>query len=484
MASIDEIIERLGGPAAVQILLGVGPSAVSNYRIRGAFPEYARVKIWQALKARGVQVDPETLDIIGRPATVSSDGNTPPAMPSPKQPSILLIISGGIAAYKSLELIRRMKDKGWQVRVILTKGGAHFVTPLSVSALSGEKTYSDLFSLTDEAEMGHIRLARDADLVVVAPASANILARIAHGMTDDLATTALLATGAPVLIAPAMNPFMWANPATQANMKLLQSRGMAFIGPDSGDMACGEDGAGRLSDPMAILAAAETMLPGNGRLDGQHILVTSGPTHEPIDGVRYIANRSSGKQGHAIAGALARHGARVTLVTGPVTTPPPHGVQVVAVETAKDMLTASLAAMPCDVAICAAAVADWSVDNVDSHKIKKVEGQLPSLSLTENPDILATISAHTQRPGLVIGFAAETQNVIAYAQEKRKRKGCDWILANDVSADQPVFNADDNQVHFITETGTSSWPRMSKHDVAETLCQHIIETIAHKASVR
>ena len=319
MASIDEIIDRLGGPTAVQILLGVGPSAVSNYRIRGAFPEYARIKIWQALKARGVQVDPETLDIIGGTPAVSSQDSTQKITPAPKQPSILLIISGGIAAYKSLELIRRMKDKNWHVRVILTKGGSQFVTPLSVSALSGEKTYSDLFSLTDEAEMGHIRLARDADLVVVAPASANILARIAHGMTDDLATTAILATDAPVLIAPAMNPFMWANPATQANVKTLQSRGMAFIGPDSGDMACGEDGAGRLSDPMAILSSAEKMLPGKGQLDGRHILVTSGPTHEPIDGVRYIANRSSGKQGHAIAAALARHGARVTLVTGPVT---------------------------------------------------------------------------------------------------------------------------------------------------------------------
>ena len=473
MSSIDEIIEKLGGPSAVQILLGVGPSAVSNYRLRGAFPEYARVKIWQALKARGLHVDPETLEIIGAAPTTAP--NLAAVAPPQKPPSILLIIAGGIAAYKCLELIRRMKDKGWHVRVILTKGGAEFVTPLSVSALSGEKTYTELFSLTDEAEMGHIRLARDADLVVVAPASANIMARIAHGMTDDLATTAILATGAPILIAPAMNPFMWANPATQANQRMLQSRGMAFVGPDSGDMACGEDGAGRLSDPMAILEAAENMLPGRGQLAGKQVLVTSGPTHEPIDGVRYIANRSSGKQGHAIAGALARHGAQVTLISGPVSTPPPRGVRVIAVETAQEMLTASLSVLPCDIAICAAAVADWSVDNAGGHKLKKTDGQPPQLTFKENPDILATLSSHNQRPKLMIGFAAETQNVVEYAHQKRTRKGCDWILANDVGSDQPVFGADDNLIHFITAQGATSWPRMSKHDVAETLCQHIIK---------
>ncbi len=481
MSTIDDIIDKLGGAAAVQILLGVGPSAVSNYRIRGAFPEYARVKIWQALKARGVQVNPETLDIIGAAPPDNSPASTTGVSPSftdlPKKPSILLIISGGIAAYKSLELIRRMKDKGWHVRVILTKGGQEFITPLSVSALSGEKVYTDLFSLTDEAEMGHIRLSRDADLVVVAPASANIMARIAYGMTDDLATTAILATDAPILIAPAMNPFMWANPATQANTRLLQSRGISMIGPDSGDMACGEDGAGRLSDPMAILAAAEQLLPGNGALNGKHVLITSGPTHEPIDGVRYIANRSSGKQGHAIAGALAKHGAIVTLITGPVNTPTPHGVRVVAVETAKDMLEASLAVLPCDIAICAAAVADWSVDHANEQKLKKNDGQAPTLNLSENPDILATISAHQMRPSLVIGFAAETDNVISYAQEKRKRKGCDWILANDVGGEQPVFGADDNQIYFVTANATTPWPRMTKHDVADKLSHEIINAI-------
>ena len=475
MSSIDEIIEKLGGPSALQILLGVGPSAVSNYRLRGSFPEYARVKIWQALKARGLQVDPETLDIIGA-STALPETSGISTLPKPA-PSILLIISGGIAAYKCLELIRRMKDKGWHTRVILTKGGQQFVTPLSVSALSGEKVYTDLFSLTDEAEMGHIRLARDADLVIVAPASANIMARIAHGMTDDLATTALLATDAPVLIAPAMNPFMWANPATQANRAILQSRGFRFIGPDSGDMACGEDGAGRLSDPSEILNVAETMLPGNGLLEGKRALVTSGPTHEPIDGVRYIANRSSGKQGHAIAEALARHGAKVTLVSGPVSMPPPPNVQLIAVETAKDMLDASMTALPCDIAICAAAVADWSVKNAGHQKMKKSNRLSPTLNLSENPDILATISSHTMRPRLVVGFAAETDNVVTYAQEKRLRKKCDWILANDVGTDTPVFGADDNLVHFITSHQTSTWPRMSKNDVAVKLCQEIIAAL-------
>ena len=476
MTPIDEIIEKLGGAAALQILLGVGPSAVSNYRLRGAFPEYARVKIWQALKARGLQVDPETLEIIGATTKVSPVDNLA-IEPLVKAPSILLIISGGIAAYKALELIRRMKDKGWQVRVILTKGAQQFVTPLSVSALSGEKVYSDLFSLTDEAEMGHIRLARDADLIIVAPASANILARIAHGMTDDLATTALLATDASVLIAPAMNPFMWANQATQRNAEILQSRGFSIIGPDSGDMACGEDGAGRLSEPMDIINAAEQMLPGNRFLEGKKALVTSGPTHEPIDGVRFIANRSSGKQGHAIATALAKYGADVTLVSGPVITPPPPNIKVIPVETANEMLSASISLLPCDIAICAAAVADWSVDTNTQHKIKKVKGEVPSIQLKENPDILATISKHQLRPQLVIGFAAETQNVVAYAKEKQLRKQCDWILANDVGSDIPVFGSDQNKIHFITKEKDIAWPRMSKNEVADKLCQEIISAI-------
>jgi len=479
---IDRIIDALGGASQVQILLGVGPSAVSNYRVRGSFPEYARVKIWQALKAKGIHVDPETLNMTDtspetRGASHSSPGNIVSGQIL-SRPSILLIISGGIAAYKALELIRRMRDRNWEVRCILTRGGAEFITPLSVSALSGEKTYTDLFSLTDEAEMGHIRLARDADVVVVAPATAHFLSRIAHGMADDLATTAVLATGAPILLAPAMNPFMWANPATQANCSILRARGMRFCGPDSGDMACGEEGAGRLVEPDEILKAAEIMLPGRGRLAGRRALVTSGPTHEPIDGVRYIANHSSGKQGHAIAAALAREGARVTLVTGPVKESPPLGVQTVAITTAKDMLAAALVALPCDIAVCAAAVADWSVDGAGMSKIKKVDGQPPSLIFRENPDILATISQHASRPRLVIGFAAETDQVVDYATAKRARKGCDWILANDVGA-ATVFGADENEIHFITAEGSTHWPRMSKSDVASHLTEAIIEEFSH-----
>ena len=493
--NIDAIIEQLGGTSQVQILLGVGPSAVSNYRVRGNFPEYARVKVWQALKARGIHVNPETLELIGRPAenTPSTLGTpmsaTMPA-PMPMPPSILLIISGGIAAYKALELIRRMKDKGWHVRVILTKGGAEFITPLSVSALSGEKTYTDLFSLTDEAEMGHITLARSADLLVVAPATAHIIARIAHGMTDDLATTAALASDAPLLIAPAMNPFMWANPATTDNVKLLRARGVRFVGPDSGDMACGEDGPGRLADPMAIIEMAEGILPHHGNnslpLKGKHIVVTSGPTHEAIDGVRYLANKSSGKQGHAIASSLIRHGATVELISGPVQLDPPVGAKVTHVTTAKEMLAASKAALPADVMICAAAVADWAVAGAEGKKsklkkagLKQSGGEGPALSLIENPDILATISTSPNRPRLVVGFAAETENVVGYGDDKRRSKGCDWILANDVGGDAPVFGADDNQVHFITKDGAVAWPRMSKAEVADQLAAAIIKEFAH-----
>ena len=392
---------------------------------------------------------------------------------------ILLIVSGGIAAYKAAVLVRRLKDAGASVVPVLTKGGAQFITPLTLSALAENPVYEDLFSLKDEAEMGHIRLAREADLILVAPASADLIGKMANGLADDLASTTLLAADGPIAIAPSMNPVMWANPATQANNAILKSRGISFVGPDSGDMACGEDGAGRLADPMAIIAAAERMLPGQGKLQGKQVLVTSGPTHEPIDGVRYIANRSSGKQGHAIAAALAREGAKVTLVSGPVTEPPPPSVQVVAVTTAQDMLDASLAALPADIAICAAAVADWAVDGAGASKLKKTDGAPPELQFRENPDILATISTHQQRPKLVVGFAAETDDVIAYAKAKRARKGCDWILANDVGQDQPVFGADENEVHLITASGASHWPRMSKHDIAKYLTDAIIKEITH-----
>lgn len=491
--SIDAIIEALGGATQVQALLGVGPSAVSNYRARGQFPEYARVRVWQALKARGIMVDPETLAFDGQDTPPS--GKVPDAGPDTgpdasmsvisdpsalskltRMPTILLIISGGIAAYKALEIIRRMRDRQWNVRVVMTASAQQFITPLSVSALSGNTTYHELFSLTDEAEMGHIRLAREADVVVVAPATANLMAKMAHGLADDLATTVLLATGAPVLIAPAMNPFMWANPATQTNKTILQQRGIRFVGPASGDTACGEDGAGRLSDPHDIITATEQLLPGKGRLNGMKALVTSGPTHEPIDAVRYIANHSSGKQGHAIAAALAREGAMVTLISGPVDEPPPRRVAVVSVRTAREMETAALAALPSDIAICAAAVGDFSVANESTQKIKKPDdGSAPTLTLRQNPDILATICHHQMRPKLVIGFAAETQHTVDYAMAKRLRKGADWMLANDVGqADAPVFGSDNNLVHLITEMGNEAWPEASKQEIAD----HLIDRIA------
>ncbi|MBV9118769.1 MAG: bifunctional phosphopantothenoylcysteine decarboxylase/phosphopantothenate--cysteine ligase CoaBC, partial [Acetobacteraceae bacterium] len=353
---------------------------------------------------------------------------------------VLLIVSGGIAAYKALELIRLLRGRGCAVTCVLTEAGARFVTPLSLQALSESKVYTELFSLTDESEMGHIQLSRSADLLVVAPASANILARMAAGLADDLASTLLLATDKPVLVAPAMNVRTWSPPATEANMALLSSRGVRVVGPDEGPMACHEFGPGRLAEPPAILAAIEDMLAPEQPLRGRHVLVTSGPTHEPIDPVRYIANRSSGRQGGAIAAALARLGARVTLVSGPVSVTPPAGVALHKVETAEEMLAACLQALPADAAVCAAAVADWRVARQSGSKLKKTEGGAPPiLELVANPDILATLSrAGPRRPRLVVGFAAETDALIANATAKRARKGCDWLLANDVSAESGI----------------------------------------------
>jgi phosphopantothenoylcysteine decarboxylase/phosphopantothenate--cysteine ligase len=383
---------------------------------------------------------------------------------------ILLVISGGIAAYKCLELIRRLRERGASVRCVLTKGGAEFVTPLSLAALSEDKVYSDLFSLTDEAEMGHIRLSRAADLVVVAPATADILAKMAHGRADDLATTLLLATDKEVLAAPAMNVRMWDHPATQANIETLSARGVRFVGPVEGDMACGEYGMGRMAEPEAIRAAIETYFGSDAPLAGRRALVTSGPTHEPIDPVRYIANRSSGKQGHAIAAALARLGADTVLVSGPSSEADPAGVAVVAIESAREMLAACQAALPVDVAVCAAAVSDWRPTDTAEHKMKKNGGGPPGLDLTENPDILATLSkAGNQRPALVIGFAAETEDVVDNARAKLARKGCDWILANDVGPATGTFGGDANSVHLIGAESHQPWPRMSKADVADRL---------------
>jgi phosphopantothenoylcysteine decarboxylase/phosphopantothenate--cysteine ligase len=392
---------------------------------------------------------------------------------------VLLIISGGIAAYKALELIRLLRGRGCGVSCVLTAAGAHFVTPLSLQALSESKVYTDLFSLTDENEMGHIQLSRSADLVVVAPASADILAKMAAGLADDLASTLLLATDKPVLVAPAMNVRMWLHSATQANMALLRSRGTHVVGPDEGAMACNEFGPGRLSEPPAILAAIEALLLPQLPLTGRHVLVTSGPTHEAIDPVRYIANRSSGRQGHSIAAALAALGARVTLISGPVSVPDPAGVTVKHVESAQQMLEACEAALPADAAVFAAAVADWRVARAASGKLKKVAGAAPpALELVPNPDILATIAQPgPQRPRLVIGFAAETDDLMANAQAKRARKNADWIVANDVSPETGIMGGEENVVHLITTEGVQDWPRLAKQEVARRLAERIAATL-------
>jgi phosphopantothenoylcysteine decarboxylase/phosphopantothenate--cysteine ligase len=390
---------------------------------------------------------------------------------------ILLVIGGGIAAYKALELIRRLKERGAAVTPVLTRAGAEFVTPLSVSALAGVRVYQDLFDLTDEAEMGHIQLSRAADLIVVAPATADLMAKMAAGLAGDLAATLLLATDKRVLVAPAMNVRMWEHAATRRNVETLRRDGVLFVGPDEGEMACGEYGPGRMAEPLAIVAAVEAAL-GEGPLRGKRIIVTSGPTHEPIDPVRYIANRSSGAQGTAIGAALAALGAEVVFVTGPATVPPPAGVQVVRVETAAEMLAAVEAALPADAAVMAAAVADWRVANAGAQKVKKVAGRLPVLEFAENPDILATVSQMgAGRPRLVVGFAAETENVVAHATTKRARKGCDWIVANDVSPATGIMGGTENAVTVITGEGAEAWPRMGKDEVARRLALRIAETL-------
>ncbi len=391
---------------------------------------------------------------------------------------ILLIIGGGIAAYKSLDLIRRLKERGAAVVPVLTKGGSEFVTPLSVSALAGHKVYQDLFDLTEEAEMGHIQLSRSADLVVAAPATADLLAKMANGHANDLASTLLMATDKRVLVAPAMNVRMWDHPATQRNIKTLAGDGVLFSGPNEGDMACGEYGPGRMSEPLEIVAAIERAF-GNGPLKGKRIIVTSGPTHEPIDPVRYIANRSSGAQGTAIANALAEMGADVEFVTGPADVPPPSGVNVVKVQSASEMHQAVLDALPADAGVFAAAVADWRVASASTSKIKKDNGKLPALTFAENADILAEVSKLTaNRPALVVGFAAETDDVIAHATAKRERKGCDWIVANDVSPETGIMGGKENAVTLISADGAEEWPRMSKTEVARRLAERIAAALA------
>jgi phosphopantothenoylcysteine decarboxylase/phosphopantothenate--cysteine ligase len=395
-------------------------------------------------------------------------------------PRVLLIIGGGIAAYKSLDLIRRLRERGAAVRVVMTRAAQEFVTPLSAGALAGEQAFTELFDARSELDVGHIRLAREADIVVVAPATADLMAKMAGGHADDLASAVLLATGANILLAPAMNPYMWKNAATQRNIAQLRAEHVMLVGPNAGEMAeSGEAGVGRMAEPLEIVAAVEQLLKGraganNGVLAGRRMLVTSGPTREPIDPVRYIANRSSGKQGHAIAAAAAAAGAAVTLVAGPVNIPDPPRVNVVKVETARDMLAAVEAALPADVAVFAAAVADWRTAQNAREKIKKTGKAAPELALVENPDILAAVAHRkTGRPGLVIGFAAETENVVEHAKVKLARKGCDWILANDVSPETGIMGGDSNTIHLVTRDGVENWPPQSKEGVADVLVARI-----------
>jgi phosphopantothenoylcysteine decarboxylase / phosphopantothenate---cysteine ligase len=411
---------------------------------------------------------------------------------------ILVVMTGGIAAYKILELIRRVREQGASLQVVMTAGAKHFVSPLSVASLAGTKVFDDLFSLTDESEMGHIELSRAADLIVVAPATADMIAKMAHGLADDLASTVLLATDKKILVAPAMNVRMWFHRATQRNIAILKDDGVLFVGPEAGEMACGEFGPGRLSEPTAILAAITEALKGDTvialpqtrqskaqadlPLAGRRIVVTSGPTHEPIDPVRYIANRSSGKQGHALAAAAAAAGAEVILISGPVSLPDPAGVETRHVETAREMLEAVEAALPADAFVAAAAVSDWRVVTPAQNKIKKQGAAAPSLDLAENPDILASVAQRTsERPALVIGFAAETEKTIDHARAKLARKGCDLIVANDVGAGSAVMGGDENQVTIVTQDGTEPWPRMKKGDVARRLIDLLAEKL-NKAS--
>jgi len=396
---------------------------------------------------------------------------------------VLLIIGGGIAAYKSLDLIRRLKERGLAVRCILTRAAQQFVTPLAAGALSAERVFTDLFDPATEFDVGHIRLAREADLIVVAPATADLLAKMAGGHADDLASTVLLATDRPVLVAPAMNPRMWEHPATRRNLARLAADGVAVVGPNAGEMAeAGEAGIGRMAEPLEIAAAALPLLGKDDRdkpLAGRRMIVTSGPTYEPIDPVRYIANRSSGKQGHAIAAAAAAAGADVTLVSGPVNLPDPLGVTTIKIETAQEMFAAVSAALPADVAVFAAAVADWRVDQPNANKIKKRAGGSPTLGLVENPDILSAVAHDANiRPRLVIGFAAETERIIEHAKAKLARKGCDWIVANDVSATSGVMGGDRNTVHLVTAQGVESWPPQSKEQVAHALVTRIADALA------
>lgn len=444
-------------------------SRLKNGRVQPSLELAARIA-----EATGGMVTPNDFIETSQPDRASGE--------SLEGASVLLVIAGGIAAYKALELIRRLKERGASLRVVITRAGSEFVTPLSVGALTGEPPFTDLFDQRAEMDVGHIRLAREADAIVVAPATADLMAKMAHGHADDLATAVLLATGAPVLVAPAMNPHMWANPATQRNLVRLLGDGISTVGPNAGEMAeSGEAGIGRMAEVPEIVAALERLLarPSGQPLAGKRVVVTSGPTHEPIDPVRYIANRSSGKQGHAIAAAAARLGAEVTLVSGPVALPDPPGVTTVHVESARDMLQAVEGALPADVGIFAAAVADWRMPETAPEKMKKAgPAQEMDLRLVQNPDILKMVSRGHKRPALVVGFAAETENVVDHARAKRQSKGCDWIVANDVSHETGIMGGDRNTVHLVSASDVEDWPDMPKEAVAEQLMQRVADYFA------
>ena len=464
--SFETISDLLGGREAVQRLLNVGASALSNYLKRESIPETKMAILREALAQKGWVLEPDSLNC--RPA----DQDNPPV--------ILLIITGGIAAYKALEVARRLGDRGARVRGVMTKGATNFITPLSLAALTAEKVYTDLFDLTDESEMGHIRLAREADLVLVVPASAHFIAKLAHGLCDDLASTLCLASTAPLMVAPAMNPAMWAHPATQDNLALLRTRGVYFAGPEAGDTACGEIGTGRLLDPGLIVQAAMGLVQHNPPahdLVGCHILVTAGPTHEDIDAVRFIGNHSSGRQGYAIAAACAMRGAEVSLISGPTNLDCPHGVKRIKVRSAEEMQAACIKMLPADIAICCAAVADWRVAEKSEKKIKKQDNASPPvLKLVENPDILAGLCQNENRPQLVVGFAAETGDVLEKAAAKRLRKGCDWIFANDVYQENgSVFGAQTNELIWISDKDSQHWPNMEKEAIATKIAEELVQ---------
>ncbi len=467
----EQIINLFGGYKELCELLNVNKSAISNYKKRGKFPSYTIPIIMNELKRRGVSVN------------FSDFLENKPSERLNK--TAILIVSGGISAYKSPEIIRRLKEKNYRVITVLTKGGSKFITSLTLSAVSEEKCYSDLFNLTDESEMGHIQLARIADLIVIAPASANIISKIASGITDDLATTLVLATNAPIFLCPAMNPFMWANSATQENILRLKNRSYIIIGPDEGLSACGEFGVSRLSETSKIIDFIE-----NGEkknrfplLKKLKILITAGPTIEPIDDVRYISNHSSGKQGYSIAEEFAINGSDVTLVSGPVNIVKPKNINFYQINTADEMLSKCINCLPVDIAIFVAAVSDWKIENKFSGKIKK-ETQKINFNFVENPDILKKVSQHNKRPKLIIGFSAETKEVIKNTKEKLLKKGCDWILGNKVGEGTTTFGGDDNSIFFASHSSFETWPKMSKSDIAKRIVLKVNKFLKENQNVK